>query len=563
MVDVSFDRYYRYDELTQIIHAFADEYPDLVALESIGQTHEGRDIWLLTLTNNKTGDALEKPAVWVDANIHASEVSGSSAALHLVHVLTTQYGTDDRITMALDTRTFYVIPRISADGAEWALADKPKIVRSSTRPYPFNEDPLEGLSNEDVDGDGRILMMRVEDPNGRWKSHADDPRLLIARDPDEYGGTYYRVYPEGVADNYDGVTLNMKPNKEGLDLNRNFPNNWQPQNKQFGAGNFPLSEPETYAFAKAVDNRRNICLATAYHTFSGVLLRPSARNADTELPAEDLWIYEQQGAKGTDLTGYPNVSIFHDFKYHPKQLLYGGADWMYEELGIFYWAVEIWSIQQQAGIKDYKFIDWYRTHDVDDDIKILKWCDENLDGEGYVDWYEFEHPQLGKVELGGWNFQLAWRNPPPKLLEKEIEPFAEWFIWQALTTPKLETFKIDVESLGGDSYRVRFAVQNTGYLPTYVTKMALSKGYIRGVVTEIDLPENASLKSGKQRVEIGQLEGRAITGTSATPWAVSGGSNTADRAMTEWVITAPKGSEITLTAKHDRAGTVRETITLK
>ena len=126
MVDVAFDRYYRYDELTSIIHAFADEYPELVTVESIGQTYEGRDIWLATVTNHETGAHNEKPAVWVDANIHASEVSGSSAALHLLHTLTTQYGKDDKITYALDSRTFYVIPRISADGAEWALADTTK-----------------------------------------------------------------------------------------------------------------------------------------------------------------------------------------------------------------------------------------------------------------------------------------------------------------------------------------------------------------------------------------------------------------------------------------------------
>ncbi|MEO1165499.1 MAG: M14 family metallopeptidase, partial [Chloroflexota bacterium] len=516
-----------------------------------------------SLMHAETGTPEEKPAVWVDANIHASEVSGSSAALHLVHTLTTQYGDDDRITMAVDTRTFYVIPRISADGAEWALADKPKIVRSSTRPYPFDEDPLEGLVNEDVDGDGRILTMRIEDPNGTWKAHDEDPRLMVKRAPDDYGGTYYRIYPEGTVENYDGVHLNVQPNKEGLDLNRNFPNDWKPQNAQFGAGDFPLSEPETYAFAKAVNKHRNICLATAFHTFSGVLLRPSSGKADTELPAEDLWLYEEQGEIGTELTSYPSISIFHDFKYHPKQVLHGGADWMYEELGIFYWAVEIWSIQQQAGLKDYKFIDWYRKHDVEDDLTILKWCDENLDGEGYVDWYAYEHPQLGKVELGGWNFQLAWRNPPPKFLESEIEPFAEWFVWQALTTPKLDVLKAEATPLGDGSYHVKFAVLNSGYLPSYVTKKALEKGYVRSVVAEIELPEGAELVSGKQRVELGQLEGRAGTGTSATPWAVRGKSNTADRALTEWVVKAPAGTEITLVGKHDRAGTVRQTITLE
>lgn len=561
MVDISFDKYYRYDDLTRIVNEFAEEYPDLVTLESIGKTYEGRDIWILAITNKDTGDASEKPAVWVDANIHASEVSGSSAALHLIYTLTTKYGEDERITYALDSRTFYVIPRITADGAEWALADKPKIRRSSIRPYPFDEEPIEGLEAEDLDGDGRILMMRIEDSNGNWKASDEDPRLLVRREPDDFGGTYYRVMMEGMIENFDGITIKPKAVKEGLDLNRNFPNNWRPEKEQPGAGSFPLSEPETYNLAKAVSERNNVCIATAFHTFSGVLLRPSASKADNDLPAEDVWIYQEQGQKGTDLTGYPNISIFHDFKYHPQQVISGGADWFYNDLGIFYWAVEIWSPQRQAGIEEYKFIDWYRQHKIEDAIKMLKWSDEVLEGKGYVDWYEFEHPQLGKVELGGWDMQYSWRNPPPHLLEKEIEPFAEWFIWQSLTTPKLEVFDINVTALADDTYHIRLALHNTGWMPTYCTKIAQQRG-MRGIVAEIDLPEGATLKTGKERMDIGQLEGRSNTGSSITPWAMFRTGGTADRTFVEWVVQAPKGTEITLTAKHDRAGTVRETVTL-
>ena len=85
MPDVQFDRYYRYDDLTQILQAFAAEYPALVTLESLGPSYEGRDIWLVTITNNETGPATEKPAFWVDGNIHASEVSASSACLYLIN----------------------------------------------------------------------------------------------------------------------------------------------------------------------------------------------------------------------------------------------------------------------------------------------------------------------------------------------------------------------------------------------------------------------------------------------------------------------------------------------
>ena len=73
----AFDRFYGYDELTEILQGWADERSELHALESIGKSHEGRDIWLATITNTETGPALEKPALLIEANIHAVEVTGA------------------------------------------------------------------------------------------------------------------------------------------------------------------------------------------------------------------------------------------------------------------------------------------------------------------------------------------------------------------------------------------------------------------------------------------------------------------------------------------------------
>ena len=151
------------------------------------------------------------------------ELSASSACLYLIHRLTAGYGSDADITRCLQTRALYICPRVNPDGAEWALADRPKIVRSSTRPYPYDEEPIGGLIPEDIDGDGRILMMRVADPNGPWKVCAEDARLLTWREPAEVGGQYYRLLPEGRIENYDGVMIRIPPDREGLDLNRNFP----------------------------------------------------------------------------------------------------------------------------------------------------------------------------------------------------------------------------------------------------------------------------------------------------------------------------------------------------
>ena len=227
-----YDRFVKFEEMTGLLRKAVDAHPSLARMAAIGTSYEGRSIWAVTVTNYATGEPVTKPAFYVDANIHATELSGSVAAMKLIDTLLSGYGKRDDITRLLDTRTIYVVPRVNPDGAAWAMADKPKYIRSSTRPYPYKEDALEGLEAEDIDGDGRILMMRIPDPHGPWKKHATEPRLMVRRDPIEAGGEYYRIVSEGRVKNYDGFSLPVSKHKEGLDLNRNFPEEWRPEGEQ-------------------------------------------------------------------------------------------------------------------------------------------------------------------------------------------------------------------------------------------------------------------------------------------------------------------------------------------
>ena len=317
--ELRFDTYYPYEALTRHIQSFAERRPELVTVESIGKSYEGRDIWCATVTNKATGPHDEKPAFWVDGNIHATEVSASSACLYLLNKLVSEYGSNPDITRCLDTRTLYVVPRVNPDGAEAYFADKPKFLRSSTRPYPYDEEPIEGLKREDIDGDGRHLQMRIPDPNGTWKCHPDEPRLLVRRDPSETGGQYYRVLPEGILDNWDGVTISIQPNKERLDLNRNFPAHWRQEHEQLGAGPFPTSEPEVRALVQFITSHTNLTGGTTFHTYSGVLLRPYGTQSDENFPAEDLWTYQKIGDRGKEITGYPAISVFQISSTTPKR----------------------------------------------------------------------------------------------------------------------------------------------------------------------------------------------------------------------------------------------------
>lgn len=556
MPDIRFDTYYRYAELTQFLDDWGKAHPNLCRVGVLGQSYEGRDISVVTVTNFDTGPDSEKPAFWVDGNIHASEVSASSAALYLIHKLLTGYGTDPKVTYALDTRAFYIVPRLNPDGAEWALADIPRIVRSSTKPYP-REDKLDGLHREDVDEDGRILQMRLKDPNGSWKTHPDEPRLMIPREADDLpGGDYYRLLAEGRIENYDGVLIKNAPPLQGLDLNRQFPVFWDPAER--GAGHYPASEPETRAATQFVVDHPNITGSISFHTFSGVHLRPPTKGADDTMNTEDLHTYRKLGAKGTALTGYPAVSVFHDFKYDPKEYIKGTFDdWMYEYLGVYAWTTEIWSPQRQAGIADYKYIDWFRDHPVEDDLALLKWNDDALGGEGFVDWYSFDHPQLGPVELGGWHYLYTWTNPPHALLEKEIAPLADFALYSCLAAPRLEIHRLDVETTA-DVHRIRLVLENTGWLPTNVSEQALKAKVVRQLEVDIELPEGSRLLAGEKKTMLGQLKGRDGR------WRHSSWNDDSmtDRAKVEYVIQARPGTELMIAAVHQRAGTVRQTVTL-
>ncbi len=562
MPDIAFDRYYRYEDLSALLQSYATEYPSLVQISSIGKSHEGRDIWLATVTNVETGAASDKPAFWCDGNIHASEVSASTAVLRLLETLVTEKRS------VLDGRAVYLVPRLNPDGAEWALETPPRIIRSSTRPYPYDEEDPYGLERQDMDGDGRILNMRIRDSNGPWKVSEQEPRLMVRREPEETGGVYYRLMPEGLFHNFDGLTMRSRKVKEGLDINRNFPSAWRLEHEQYGAGPFPTSEPEIRAAVAAIVERPNICGAVTFHTYSGVHLRPPSRMPDDDIPPEDLWNFQKLGERGHKMTGYPAISNYHEFRYHPKEVITGVFDdWMYEHRGVYAWTTEIWSPQRQAGITDYKYIDWFRDHPFDDDLKMLNWSDEKLDGKGYVDWYGFTHPQLGDIELGGWDSLYAFRNPPPQFLEAEVKPLGDWAIWQAECSPKLQLKELSTEDVGDRHARIRFAVQNTGWLPTNVTKMATDKKLCRGVVGEIVRQgataesrgehEPSWLRSGGLRQDVGQLAGRSHVAAGGFGWGMDG---TGDLGVFEWVVECDASYE--LVAKHERAGVVRASLDL-
>jgi murein tripeptide amidase MpaA len=546
----NFDTYLRYEELTRTLHALAQDHPGLCKVESIGKSYEGREIWLAELTNAETGPADEKPAFWVDGNTHAGEVTGSMAALYLIEHLLENYGTDDLATRLLDEQAFYILPRLSPDGAERYLTT-PFTLRATLRPWPEAEEEP-GLHPEDVDGDGNILQMRVEDENGEWRVSEKDARLMVPRAPDEAGATYYRLYREGTFKDYDGFERKMARPLYGLDMNRQYPYHWQDEERD--AGPYPLSEPESRAQVDFFLEHKNIFGVHTYHTFCGAILRPYSNRPDDEMREHDLAVYKALGERGTQITGYPNISVYHDFTYESKKYITGAFDdWAYDYYGVFAFTIEFWSMARAAGVEVKDFIEFFRDPPEEASLKMLAWNDGELGGEGFVPWRPFDHPQLGRVEIGGWKTKFTAQNPPPKFLEAECEKLTRFALSHASTAPRLRT-RLTTEELSPGLRRLELVVENAGYLPTNVSRVAADKKLARPVEVRLDLPEGASLVSGEREVELGHLAGRsALTGNRWKSPAFFEGLPSDYASRTIWVVRGEGPVEVEV--RGGRAGT--------
>jgi Zinc carboxypeptidase len=562
-VPIAHNRFYNYEELTAILQQLAAAFPDFAKLESLGKTFLGREIWLLTITNHATGADLEKPAYYIDAHIHAEEHTTSATALYAASYLLEQYGHDPKVTMLLDEQAFYILPRLNPDGAEYSLSH-PFRWCGNGRFVPGSEDERgHGLYQTDLNNDGYIVQMRVPDPAGEWKVSSLDSRVMVQREPSEFGGQYYRLYPEGLIPDFDGVELEIEPTRDG-NLNRQFPANWASEAEQYGAGLYPGSEPESKAMIDFILAHPNICGMNSFHTHGGVHLRPSTTKYDHEMSPRDLTLFKDLGAIGTRITGYPVISTYQDFTPDKTKARRGSLkDWTFEEMGIPIFATELWDIEKAAGIEKVAFYN-LRPRDEQTLVKMVQWVWEHHGERGWREWETFEHPQLGTVEIGGLAEIWVLRNPPGHLLEEICHNNALFCFEHALASPRLRLRSTKVERLGSavsgaGIYKIHAVVGNDGYLPSNLTDRAIEKKAAVPVEIELHL-EKAQLLMGSQKTEIGHLAGRNGRKYQWSPWGEKW-SRTA-RGV-EWLVQAQNGATLELVIKSQKGGVVRETVVIK
>lgn len=523
-----FDDYYRHAELTDHLQQVAAAVPERVRLHKLYTTPAGREEWLVEATDFAGG--VDKPGYLVHANIHAPEVSGTTAALVLLDQLLTRADLQDLLREVV----FYIIPRLNPDGAEYALVTGGQI-RSKFEPRPRKN----GLRPKDLNGDGLILQMRWQDPYGPHRLDDEDPRILVARRPGDEG-PFYQAAQEGLVEDYDGGAVHDA--LRGFDFNRNWGYNWQPEHLQWGAGDYAFSAPEMKAVADWVYAHPNIFGMLGFHNGPSGVLRPSATVPDSEINTHDLRVMKDLGQLGERLTGF-TLRAVRDYcgPDHPRLSLKGHfTDWGYFSLGLQVFEIELGSLYNAAGITTDEFFEADEfTRDVLFRRRIYKFA-ETL-SHGFVDWQPFDHPQLGPVEIGG--LPIVPHTTPPATQLETIGPLCAEFIFEhARRRPKLEVRDVQVEPVGGEVYRLRAKAVNVGGLPTHVTQHGKGIQSNGPVTVRLELAEGVELLSRKQVHEIAGLE--ALRG----------------HVDLEWFVRAPEGAVVTITAQAPKAG--RATVTI-
>jgi hypothetical protein len=521
-VIVTWNRYYDHGGITEICKKIAAAYPDLAKLQSIGKSYDGRDLWCLTITDFKKGIESNKPGMYIDGNIHSNEIQGAEFAMYTAWYLTEAFGDTKFIQELLADKVFYIIPSINPDARD-SYMHKPNnssSPRSGVKPIDNDGDGLVNEDNyDDLDGDSHITLMRRKNPNGRYKVDPRDPRNMIQVGPDEKGD-YELLGIEGIDNDGDG-----KVNEDGYafeyDPNRDWGWGWQPNYIQNGAYKYPFSIPENRAVMEFVMKHPNIAAAQSFHNAGGMILRgPGGAEDVGTYNAQDVAVYDAIAKKGEELMpGYKYLVVYKDL-----YSAYGGElDWFYAGRGIYTYSNELWT--------PYLMFMKESTRDPFDNTSY-SFDRYLLFQDAFVPWKEYDHPQSGKIEIGGFKKNFG-RAHPGFLLESDAHRNMAFSIYHCYHTPKLSVTSLVEKDLGDGLTEVTAVIANSRIMPTHSSQDVKNKierpDYItlntKATVVAGMLVENADLNlTTEQKNNPGVLAVNNIPGlgTVTLKWIVSG-----------------------------------------
>jgi len=488
---IQYDHFYTNAEIDAFANELAERYPDLCRFGSLGTSREGQAIPLLTLTDFATGVPEDRPGFVIHAGIHAHEPASAHGALYTALQLAENHPKNDLLARV----AFYITPRLCPDASEFCIKTSTR-VRSRT---DFENRESNVVYPEDIDGNGLILTIRQEHPDGNLVLDEEEPRLLVQRRADS-SGPFYRTFPEGLIFDWDGGDRILQGGLQSFipdptlagggnyDWNRNWSYNWKPE--QTGAGDYPFSEPELKQFADFLFGHSRIFAVLGYHCGHESVIRPPASGSRSDLHPEDDRLIEELAQIGVACTHTPILPLVTDDS--PGK---GGhsLDTIYHHLGVLGLELELGTVTNDAGLTTEEFLEW-KDGDADRwNRRLLAWWDERRRPEPLFEpWQPFDHPQLGRVEIGGWHY-TAWDNPLVSALEPTLEGCHRFTLELAERHPHVRVDRIERTDTG-----LSVSVANRGQLPTNVTRRGRDLHRMRPVEVRLSV-EGESLPG--QRID--------------------------------------------------------------
>ena len=511
------NHFYNYNEICAYIQEAQKAHPDVMDVKSLAKTVGGRDIWAITLC--KGGNPDEKPAFYVQGGIHAQEGMGITCSLNFLWTVL------EKNPEILDKLTVYILPCVNPDGSDLCVTTGLEL-RSKLERVP-------GLDNavipQDLDGDGKILFMRWEDPNGYYVQLPECGDVLVHRRAGDKG-PFYSMIAEGVVENYNGGTLQR--GYRDLDFNRQYGVGWV--NNPNG-GDFPGNHIEPRTIMRFMSTHPNIFMIMDVHCGTRALIYATPNNIS------DARLFRKLAMTCQEMTGIEAVT---DADYarpdgYPASNLRGHIDdYTYDALGIPAVTVELGNGYNSLGMTSHEVFN-AALYERELISKIVAM--HAAKGRTVAQpWKKVKHPQLGEVEVGGRDYHDAYFMDPDDMLDL-IPKVAEYFVKVSKMVPVLEFTNVTCEAMGGDVYRVRAGVINNGDLNTRV--LYGSTGY----------------HATRDKLRFSVEGAKEILSENMAPELRS--LDPLETASAEWFVRAQPGDEITVKAVFPKAVRAVMTVT--
>ncbi|MDR2119565.1 MAG: hypothetical protein LBP64_01640 [Tannerella sp.] len=590
-VPITFDMYHGYAATVEYLKAVNKAYPHITELLEIGKSFQQRPIYVLVITNRKTGTTLDrekklvyerklevpeppvmplhtgKPGHMLTGATHGNEQTGTEVCLYFIDKMVSGYGEDAELTALTDTKAFYICPANNPDGLHNTV-DLGAPQRSNSM---YQTDTAAAPLRRDLNGDRLFSQIRYKSPAGRYVKDPVDPRLMVFWQEDT-------EYPDPQRYN---VESEAQPDR-GIDINRNFPQAWWNVSTTMpgGTGEYPTSAPEVHALCEFIITHPNIIMVNEYHTQGGHVYRPMGSTGDAEMESRDIAVYDLiMGKKYAELMGTEMPEAWRN----PKQIAqyreelrndknpfaakrgyklpyewrvpynedegrsaYYGLflDWLYKQCGIYSIVTELWNpahdIPELKGLKN---------------VELQRGILAYLDGKKmkhYLDWKAAKHPKYGDVEVGGWVGATGRNNAfPGAALENICERQWQFDLYRSQLMPQIAVNSIDVkkQSSGGTTVlEISAEVENTGALPTGLARsewMAFNRGDVVWLIGENN---NVTFLSGKTCEKIDNLYG-----SMQIPGFEQKGGN---KRTVKWIVAVENKEKLKVVASSLKGGTV-------